>query len=369
MLLLIPGPVQTDPRVRAAMTADIAPWDLDFRAEYAAIRAKVTEIAGGIPGRHATLPLQGSGHFIVEAAIRTFIPAGGCFLLPMNGTYAARIHRLASEAGRVPVTLELPDTRPVTEAELDAAFAAHPEVTHLCAVVSETGTGIINDPEVLGAAARRAGKRVLLDAVSAFGAWPFRLADHPEVDAITFTPNKCLEGLPGCGFAVCPVEHTRARLGQAGSWSLDLADVLLRAERNGSGSSRFTPAPQVLRAFGVAMRLYEEEGGQPARLARYRENMRILREGMEALGLRPYLAVEHQGPIIGTFHQPGGGFELQRFVDALKRRGVLISNFYNTEEPTFRVGCIGAVTPDDMRRAVSAMGDALRELDALPHTA
>ena len=33
MLLLTPGPVQTDPRVRAAMAVDIAPWDLDFRAE------------------------------------------------------------------------------------------------------------------------------------------------------------------------------------------------------------------------------------------------------------------------------------------------------------------------------------------------
>jgi 2-aminoethylphosphonate-pyruvate transaminase len=116
----------------------------------------VLEFAGGIPGEHATLPLQGSGHFIVEAALRTFIPAGGRFLLPLNGTYAERIHRLASESGRVPVTIDLSDTRPVTAAELDAAFAAHPEVTHLCAVVSETGSGIINnDPEVLGAAARR----------------------------------------------------------------------------------------------------------------------------------------------------------------------------------------------------------------------
>ena len=362
MLLLIPGPVQTDPRVRAAMATDIAPWDEEFRAEYAAIRAKVLEIAGGIPGEHATLPLQGSGHFIVEAAIRTFIPTGGHFLLPMNGTYAERIHRLASEAGRVPVTLDIPDTRPVTEAELDAAFAAHPEVTHLCAVVSETGSGIINDPEVMGAAARRAGKRVVLDAVSSFGAWPFRLAEHPEVDAVLFTPNKCLEGMPGSGFAVCPIERTRALVGQAGSWNFDLADVLLRAERTGFGSPRFTPAAQVLRAFGVALRLYEEEGGQPARLARYRENMRVLREGLVALGLRPYLVAEHQGPIIGTFHEPGGQFELQRFVDALKRRGVLISNFHNTVEPTFRVGCIGAVTPDDMRRAVSAIGDALREL-------
>ena len=46
-------------------------------------------------------------------------------------------------------------------------------------------------------------------------------------------------------------------------------------------------------------------------------------------------------------------------MDALKRRGVLISNFYNTDAPSFRLGCIGAVTPDDMRGAVTAMAGAL----------
>jgi 2-aminoethylphosphonate-pyruvate transaminase len=46
----------------------------------------------------------------------------------------------------------------------------------------------------------------------------------------------------------------------------------------------------------------------------------------------------------------------------LKSRGVLISNFYNTPLPTFRVGCIGAITPEDMAGAVRAMDQALREI-------
>ena len=84
---------------------------------------------------------------------------------------------------------------------------------------------------------------------------------------------------------------------------------------------------------------------------------------MQALGLTPYLEARHQGPVIVTVHQPAdAGFELQRFVDALKVRGVLISNFHNTEAPTFRVGCIGAVTPEDMRCAVRAMGEALEAM-------
>jgi 2-aminoethylphosphonate-pyruvate transaminase len=46
----------------------------------------------------------------------------------------------------------------------------------------------------------------------------------------------------------------------------------------------------------------------------------------------------------------------------LKARGVLISNFYNTQRPSFRVACIGAITPPDMSRAVAAMGEVLTEL-------
>ncbi len=55
MLLLIPGPVQTRPEVRAAMARDIAPWDNAFKAEYAAIREAVRDVAGGVQGRHVCL--------------------------------------------------------------------------------------------------------------------------------------------------------------------------------------------------------------------------------------------------------------------------------------------------------------------------
>ena len=48
MLMLLPGPVQTRPEVRAVMAEDIAPWDDSFRAEYAAMRPRIVAIAGGV---------------------------------------------------------------------------------------------------------------------------------------------------------------------------------------------------------------------------------------------------------------------------------------------------------------------------------
>ena len=46
MLLLIPGPVQTRPEVKAAMAQDIAPWDRDFQKVYARIRERIVGVAG-----------------------------------------------------------------------------------------------------------------------------------------------------------------------------------------------------------------------------------------------------------------------------------------------------------------------------------
>jgi 2-aminoethylphosphonate-pyruvate transaminase len=322
----------------------------------------VLRIAGGVPGEHAVLPLQGCGHFVTEAAIRTFIPQGGKLLIPATGSYADRMIRLAREAGRIPVVLPIVAEEPTSPAAVVQALEADPAISHVGVVYSETGSGVIHDAVAIGAAVRTAGKRMIVDAVSAFGALPLDLSAQPEVDAVVFTSNKCLEALPGMAFAVARVDRLQACAGNAGSWSFDLSDVYAQALRS-PGSFRFTPPAQVLAAFDRAIDFYEAEGGQPARLARYTANMRTLYDGILGLGLTPYVGRNHQGPVIMNVRAPADPvWDLQRFVDALKARGVLISNFYNTPAPSFRVGCIGAITPADMARAVASMGEALGEI-------
>jgi len=363
MLLLIPGPVTTRADVRAALGHDFAPWDNDFRPLVAGLRERLLRIAHGTPDQHTVLPLQGCGHFITEAAVRTFIPPGGKLLIPATGSYSDRMVRLAREAGRVPVPLPISAVSPTPPGAVAAALAADPAITHVGVVYSETGSGVVHDPAAIGAVVRAAGRRLIVDAVSAFGALPLDVSAQPELDAAVFTPNKCLEGVPGVAFAVARIDRLEACAGNAGSWSFDLANIHAHTLRNGPGSFRFTPPAQVLNALNVALDLYDAEGGQKARLARYTANMRVLYDGVLALGLTPYLAREHQGPIIVNVHAPADpAWDLQRFVDALKARGVLISNFYNTPTPSFRVGCIGAITPADMRHAVAAMAEALNEL-------
>src|SRR3954469_23951479 len=238
MLLLIPGPVTTRPEVRQALCQDLAPWDNDFRQFLVRLRSRILHLAGGRESEHVAPPLQGCGHFITEAALRTFLPAGGRILIPATGAYANRMTRLAREAGRVAVPLPVGLTEATDPSAVARALADDPTLSHVGIVYSETGSGVIHDVESIGAVVRAAGRRMIIDAVSAFGALPLDLSAQPEVDAAVFTANKCLEALPGLALAVARAERLLACAGNAASWSLDLSGIHAMASGASTGSFR-----------------------------------------------------------------------------------------------------------------------------------
>ena len=360
MLLLIPGPVTTRAEVREALAVDIAPWDFDFAPIYAGVRERLLRLANGTPGEHTVLPIPGCGHFVTEAAIRTFIPKGGRILIPMTGGYGDQMIRLAREAGRDPVPLPITQTQMISPEAVAEALDRDKTISHVGLVQSETASGVVHDVDAIGAVVRSAGRRMVVDAVSAFGAMPMDLTAHPEIDAAVFTPNKCLEAFPGAAFAAARCDRLEAGAGNAGSWSFDLSDVYAQLVTRGDGRPRFTPPVQIINALHRALDFHDAEGGRVPRLARYTANMRTLYDGMVDLGLTPFVRPDHQGPVIITIHAPADpAWNLQRFVDALKSRGVLISNLYNTPTPGFRIGCIGAINPADMAGAVTAIGESL----------
>ena len=111
--------------------------------------------------------------------------------------------------------------------------------------------------------------------------------------------------------------------GQARSLSLDLFEQWSGLEA--SGQFRFTPPTLSIMAFRQAMRELEKEGGIKARESRYRENKRVLDEGMSALGFKQYLRPEIQGHIISSFLYPNDpNFDFERFYKKLNDRGFVI---------------------------------------------
>jgi 2-aminoethylphosphonate-pyruvate transaminase len=340
------------------MLHDWGSRDSAFIAMTARVRRRLVEIAGG--GDLVAVPLQGSGTFVVEAALGTFVPRTGKVLILVNGAYGARMARICQVMGRAHATLETPEDVPPAPAAVDAALAADPAITHVAMVHCETTSGILNPVCGVAEVVAARGRRLLLDAMSAFGALPVDMGTL-GCDAVMASSNKCLEGVPGIGFIVARGAALAECEGNAHSVSLDLHDQWRYMER--TGQWRFTPPTHVLAALDHALELFVAEGGVAGRGARYARNCRVLVDGLRALGFETLLPDHLQAPIIVTVRTPADPrFRFETFYEALSRRGYVIYPGKLTVADSFRVGCIGRLGEVEMRGALGAMRVTLEEM-------
>ncbi len=195
--------------------------------------------------------------------------------------------------------------------------------------------------------------------MSSFGAVPIDGAITPFA-ALVGSANKGLEGVPGLGYVIAETAHLARCEGNSVSVSLDVWEQWRGFET--TRQWRFTPPVQVVAALSAALDQLEAEGGVAARHARYQANCDVLVQGMQRRGFEAYIDPAIQAPVIVTFRiPPGGWFAFDRFYAFLADRGVVIYPGKLTQEPSFRIGCIGAIGPADMARAMSAVDAFMAE--------
>jgi 2-aminoethylphosphonate-pyruvate transaminase len=362
-LLLTPGPLTTSKATKQVMVRDWGSRDAAFLEINSTVLKRLPEIIQGTAD-FVTVPMQGSGTFAVEAMLTTFVPRDGKCLVLINGAYGKRARRILEIAGRHTAVYETAEDTPPRLDEVAAQLAADPAITHVFAVQCETTSGVLNPIDAVAALCAKHGKRLLVDAMSAFGALPLD-ATKTTFDAVAASSNKCIEGVPGLGFVLCRKSALGETQGNATTLVLDLYDQWQTFEK--TGQYRFTPPIHVIVSFHQALMEFFAEGGQPGRGGRYAANAKVLREGMVALGFKPLLPAELQAPIIHTFHMPQGPkFVFQTFYDKLKERGYVIYPGKLTVADSFRIGCIGRINPDNMRAFLAVTAEILTEMQVGP---
>ncbi len=350
--LLTPGPLTTSLATKRAMLRDWGSRDPDFIAITGRIQDRLLAIAG-VEDSHVAVPVQGSGTFGVEATLGTLVKPGQRTLVLENGAYGGRIVTILERIGREVSVLHWPEDQQVDPTALDAALSEDPSLEHVVVVHCETTTGILNDMVEIGRVCGTHKRRLIIDGMSAFGAIPFD-GDSMPFDALIASSNKCLEGVPGMAFALIRKKFLELAEGNAHSLALDLYEQWRGLEANGQW--RFTPPTHVLAAFDQALAEHREEGGVPARHKRYSANRDILVQGMRELGFETLLADAVQSPIIVTFLMPTHNcFDFSRFYDEMSARGFVIYPGKLALADSFRIGCIGALGPTEMRGAVAAV--------------
>ena len=358
--LLTPGPLTTSYAVKQAMLRDWGSWDEDFRAMTREMRARLLDMLGAGQSEFDCVPMQGSGTFAVEAMLGSFVPKDGKVLVLANGAYGLRAAQTLAYLGRDYVLLDKGDYLPPRGAEVTQILAGDPAITHVVAIHCETSSGILNPIAEISQATYAAGRKLLVDSMSAFGAIELQ-PDTIRYEAMVSSANKCIEGVPGFGFVIARKSELQAAKGNSHSLSLDVHEQWAHMEK--TGQWRFTPPTHVVAAFLEALRGHADEGGVAARGARYARNRDVMVAGMRGLGFETLLKDRWLSPIIVTFFCPASpAFEFTRFYELMKTKGFIIYPGKLTVADSFRIGCIGQMDEDVMRQVVTAASEALSEM-------
>ncbi len=362
--LLTPGPLTTTETVKEEMMVDLCTWDDDYKQMTQEIRAELLKLAHADTAGYTTILMQGSGTFGVEAVLSSVIKPTDKVLIAVNGAYSKRMVEIC-QYHHIPYTTVETAYNTIPQADaVEAALKADPAITHISMVHSETTTGILNDIEAIGNVAKKHGKQFIVDAMSSFGGVDINVLQL-GITYLISSANKCIQGVPGFAFIIAKTDALKQTKGTARSLALDVYAQWETMERD-NGKWRFTSPTHVVAAFRQALRELEAEGGIAARHARYAHTNTLLRHGMEALGFSAYIDPSVQGPIITTFLYPKDiAFDFQDMYAYLKKRGYVIYPGKLTEQDTFRLGNIGEIYEEDVRRILQIFAEYMKGLDKI----
>lgn len=348
--LLNPGPVNVSPRVQQALLrGDLCHREEEFSDLLVAIRTKL--LRAFAPDDYTAVPVSGSGTLAVEAMVSSAMPEGRKLLVINNGVYGERMLRMA-EAHRIPtVELRYNWTERPDLGQIESTLQADPTIHAVALVHHETTTGLLNLVNEVGAITRRAGRWLLLDAVSALASEELDMV-RDGVDLCACTANKCIQGLPGVSFVLVRNE-AMAAMQRYPQRSLYL-HLPLHWEAQERRSIPFTPSVQAWYALDEALdELLEETVAK--RIQRYHAAAHMLRDGFARLGLKSLLPSDLQSHSLTSLLLPKG-ITYPLLHDGLKERGfVIYEGQGKLQTGVFRVANMGHLTLDDFRRFLTAL--------------
>jgi len=303
---MIPGPVQPEDSVLAAMGAPVQPhYGPAFRDLYNG----TTDLLKPIFGTQSDVfILVGSGSAAIDACLGSSVPSGRKIAIGINGFFGERLKAIAEAYQLEVVAVTAEWGQPLRPQDFADALARHPDTRLVAVVHLETSTTILNPIEEIGAVARRAGVPYMVDAVSSLGGIPIEM-DAWGIDLCASASQKCLGAPPGLGpVAVGPGGWEAIDLSPnvGHGWYLNLRVWRQYVKEWGD----WHPFPITMASSNVvALRTGLESllaEGIPARMQRYRKLALRLREGLRRVGMPPFTPDEVLAPVLTGAYGPAG---------------------------------------------------------------
>jgi len=285
-LLMIPGPIEFEPAVLAALgaptTSHVA---ADFIEAFGQALERMREVFMCRDGQ--PFVLAGSGTLAMDSAGANLVEPGDNVLIVNTGyfgdrygvlleRYGAQVDHLRCDVGCRPSLDEV-------EAGLKSKSYKILVITHV-----DTSTGVIDDVKALAALARQYGALSLVDGVCSVGGEELRMSDW-GVDLALTASQKAISVPPGLALIMAgprAMEAFNQRKTPVGSYYADWTNWLpvMKAYEARQAAYFGTPAVNLVWALNVSLGQIVAEG-MDARFARHAAIGRAVKAGIEALGL------------------------------------------------------------------------------------
>jgi alanine-glyoxylate transaminase / serine-glyoxylate transaminase / serine-pyruvate transaminase len=359
-LLMIPGPIELEPRV-LAMMAEKQRGHLDpvFINRFSRTLKRLREVFDAPTAQ--PFVIAGTGTLAMELAAANLAQPGDHALVVNTGYFSDRMGLMLERHGAQVTHVRAAPGQVPELAEVERALAAQRfalmTVTHV-----DTSTGVLAPVQALAALARKYDALCVVDGVCSVGAEALH-QDAWGVDLALTGSQKALGAPPGLAVVMAgprAMQAWRARRAPVRSMYLDFGEWLAVHEAYEAEKPSYfaTPAVNLISALDVSLGLILEEG-MPARTARHVKLATAMRAASEALGLQSLPAAAVRAHSLSALYYPAGVDAA--LVKAVAAQGVTIAGGLHPELKTkyFRVGHMGAVSANDVMSVISALERAL----------
>jgi len=303
-ILLGPGPSGVTPRVLEALgRAPIGYLDPELFHLVDGLRADLRQVFGTT--NPFTLAITGTGMAGMECCLSNVLEPGDPVIVGIHGFFGGRIAEICRRLGAEVTEVHAEWGSALDPEQIEAALKPLKRVKLVACVHAETSTGVEQPLEAISNLAHEHDALFLVDAVTSLGGIPVEI-DKRGIDVCYSGTQKCLGAPPG----LAPITVSERALEVAARrktpppvWYFDWN--LLRAYYDEPHAYHHTVPVNLLFALREALAEIMEEG-LDSRFARHRQVSRELIEGLQQLGISPFVPESLRLPMLNTVKLPAG---------------------------------------------------------------
>jgi alanine-glyoxylate transaminase / serine-glyoxylate transaminase / serine-pyruvate transaminase len=363
-LLMIPGPIEFDPEVMAAMsvptTSHVAPNFIEIFGLALEKMRKVFLSDDGQP-----FILAGSGTLAMDTVAANLVESGDQVLMVVTGFFSDRFSIILERYGAVVTKLSGPlGGRPTLE-EVEKVLQKG-GYKLLVATHVDTSTAVLNDIQGLAALSQKYGTIFVDDGVCAVAGEVLRMSDW-GVDVALTASQKAIGVPPGLALVVASPRAMAAfssRKTPVANYYADWTNWLpiMQAYEARKPAYFATPAVNLVYALNVSLGQILAEG-MDARFARHAALGRASRAALRALGLGMVPVKEEYAANTLSAPRYPQGLDAAKFLAAVNKAGVILAGGLHpvNKAEYFRIGHMGACTVGDLLATFGAIEHGLAE--------